>query len=241
MPFLILPPNRPLVRRTFVPYVFNRSEIRSLIRATKQNDNTRSKIDHYVVRALVIFLYATGAGVGEALNLACSDIDLSARLIRMRARFTSRNRTIPMGRDVHEVISKYLAWRMGRGYKCQHLFVNKHDECIFGRTMSNQFGRVCRIAGVSRHDGSGALPRLIDLRYSFAVHRITSWIKNEANLNRMLPAMAAYMGQVGLGATERYVSMTPERYRKELRLLSPARRAYRWKNDKALMDFLAKL
>src|SRR5580765_5888272 len=129
MSLLILPPNRPVVRRTYVPYVFNRTDIRSLIRATRQNDNTRSKIDHYAIRALIIFLYATGAGVGEALNLACSDVDISTRLIRVRARFAARNRTIPMGKDICEVLRKYLAWRIRRGYRCQHLFVTKRDEC----------------------------------------------------------------------------------------------------------------
>jgi hypothetical protein len=80
-----------------------------------------------------------------------------------------------------------------------------------------------------------------DLKYTFAVHRITSWIRDGANLNRMLPALAAYMGQGGLGSTERYLSMTPERYRKQLEKLSPRRGRGQWRNNKALMKFLATL
>ena len=80
-----------------------------------------------------------------------------------------------------------------------------------------------------------------DLRFTFAVHRITSWIRNGADLNRMLPALAAYMGQVGLGSTETYLSMTPERFRRELDKLSPNRAKGRWRNDKVLMEFLANL
>jgi len=60
-------------------------------------------------------------------------------------------------------------------------------------------------------------------------------------MNRMLPALAAYMGQVGLGSAERYLSLTPERFRRELAKLSPQRRKKRWRNDPALMKFLAKL
>jgi integrase/recombinase XerD len=52
-----------------------------------------------------------------------------------------------------------------------------------------------------------------DLRHTFAVHRLTAWLKQGANLDRMLPALAAYIEQVGLGSTERYLSMTPERFR----------------------------
>ncbi len=35
-------------------------------------------------------------------------------------------------------------------------------------------------------------------------------------MNRMLPALSAYLGQGGLGSTERYLSMPPERFRKQL-------------------------
>jgi hypothetical protein len=54
----------------------------------------------------------------------------------------------------------------------------------------------------------------------------------------MLPALAAYMGQVGLGATEKYLLMTPEHFRKQLDMLSPMRGKKRWRDDKELMAFL---
>jgi integrase/recombinase XerD len=57
----------------------------------------------------------------------------------------------------------------------------------------------------------------------------------------MLPPLAAYMGQMGLGATERYLLMTPERFRKELNRLSPTRPKGRWRNNKVVMEFLASL
>jgi hypothetical protein len=90
-------------------------------------------------------------------------------------------------------------------------------------------------------EGTQYQPRLDDLRCTFAVHRITSWVRNGADLNRMLPALAAYMGQMGLGATERYLAMTPERFRKALNKLSPARSRNKWRNDPALMKFLVSL
>jgi len=80
-----------------------------------------------------------------------------------------------------------------------------------------------------------------DLRPSFAVHRIASWIKSGADLNRMLPALAAYMGLVGLTTTERYMALTPERFRKELVKLSPQRNRRHWRDDPQLMEFLAAL
>jgi hypothetical protein len=49
------------------------------------------------------------------------------------------------------------------------------------------------------------------------------------------------MGQVGLGSTDRYLSMTPERFREQLVKLSPQRRRRRWSDNPALMRFLAGL
>jgi hypothetical protein len=50
---------------------------------------------------------------------------------------------------------------------------------------------------------------------------------HHAELNRMLPALAGYMGQMGVGSTERYLSLTPERLQTQLDELSPMRRKKR--------------
>jgi hypothetical protein len=81
---------------------------------------------------------------------------------------------------------------------------------------------------------------LSDLRFTFAVHRITSWIRGGADLNRMLPALAAYMGQ-RLGSTERYYHLTPERFKKHLKKLSSQGHHGHWRDDRRLMEFLASL
>jgi integrase/recombinase XerD len=80
-----------------------------------------------------------------------------------------------------------------------------------------------------------------DLRSSFAVHRIASWIKNGADLNRMLTALATHMGLAGLTATERYMALKPDRFRKELTKLSPEQLKKRGRDDPQLMKFVAGL
>jgi hypothetical protein len=46
----------------------------------------------------------------------------------------------------------------------------------------------------------------------FAVRRITAWIKNGADMNRVFRVLSAYTCQVGLASTERYLFLTPERF-----------------------------
>jgi len=238
---LLMPPPRPKVRQTFVPYVFTRAELRALLKATKQNQKPIRSVDRQTLRTFILVLYGTGALVGEILGLKLDDVNLGSGMLAIRSKSCSRLREIPIGADLSDVLRKYLIWRSRRGFQSSYLFVAKDDNPVPNRSMNNNFQRLRQIAGVLRHDGGLYQPRMQDLRYTFAVHRITSWIRNGADLNRMLPALAAYMGQVGLGSTERYLAMTPERFRKELGKLSPNRGKGHWRDNKVLMEFLAGL
>jgi hypothetical protein len=67
------------------------------------------------------------------------------------------------------------------------------------------------MAGIARDDGARYQPPLHD-RHTFAVHRLTGWIKRGADLKRIIPALSAYIGQVGRSSTDRYLALTPERF-----------------------------
>ena len=192
------------------------------------------------MRTLILLLYGTGAGTKEILELRFSDINLSDRLVTIRGK-GARYRQIPIGESLAEVLRKYISWRTRRQYSGTSLLITKYDQPIRRATASKHFERIRKHAGVRRFDGASFQPRLLDLRCTFAVHRITSWIKNGADLNRMMSALAAYMGQTGLGSTERYLALTPARFQKHLDKLSPERRRFHWRNDQALMRFLSSL
>lgn len=104
------------------------------------------------------------------------------------------------------------------------------------------FRKLRRLAGIQRYDGAIYQPRMYDLRATFAVHRLTSWLRQGADLNRLIPALSAYIGQCGLGSTERYLKLTPERFRNQLVKLSPEHpRRKRWREDRDLMRFVDRL
>ena len=76
--------------------------------------------------------------------------------------------------------------------------------------MEQAFVRLRTYSGVGRSDGARYQPRLHDLRHSFAVHRLTSWYQQGANVQHLLPHLATYLGHVSLAATQIYLTMTPE-------------------------------
>jgi integrase/recombinase XerD len=77
-------------------------------------------------------------------------------------------------------------------------------------TLENCFRRVREKAGIRRDDGARYQPRLHDLRHTFAVHRLTSWYRQGADVQKLLPQLSVYLGHVHLAATQVYLSMTPE-------------------------------
>jgi integrase len=241
IPELIMPPSKPKVRQTFVPYIYTRSQLHELSKSARCYEHHLAVIDRQTMRTLILLLYGTGAFVGEILNLQCRDVDIVSGLILIRGRGPTRHREIPLGKDLLEIVRKYMAWRFRKKYCGAHLLVTKSDEPIRTATAAKHFERIRRIAGIQRPNSAPYQPRMTDLKFTFAVHRITSWIRNEADMNRMLPALAAYMGQAGLGSTERYILLTPESFRKELNKLSPTRSKHHWRNDNELMRFLATL
>lgn len=241
MPELLMPSMRPPTPCTFTPYIYSRAQIRALVRATRSGFAT-GMVDASTMRALILFLYGTGVRLGEALTLRCENVDLDARRMHVggRGRF-DRSRHLPIGNDLAHVLSTYLKSRSLRMPGTALVFSRVDGSELKQRRLAAIFRQLCLSTGICRCDGAVYQPRMHDLRSTFAVHRLTTWLKNGTRLSRMLPALAAYIGQQELASTERYLSLAPERFRKELDKLSPMRRKQRWRNNSNLMKFLALL
>ena len=234
-----MPQIRAQERRNFFPYVYSRPELIRLLKATSRNYKAHLALARPTMRVLIILLYGTGARVGEVLNLVVDDVNLKQSNILITSKDPNRRRQIPIGADLREVLRRYLAWRATKPPRSPRLLLTKSGHPVKLGTADRNFMRLREIAKVTRK--AEVQPRLNDLQCTFAVHRITSWIRQGTDLNRMLPALSVYMGLVGLNATERYLHMTPARFKKHLSKLSPRSRKQHWRNDKNLMEFLANL
>jgi len=76
--------------------------------------------------------------------------------------------------------------------------------------LGDYFRHVRQQAGIYRGDGARYQPRLHDLRHTFAVHRLTSWYRQGADVQKLLPQLSVYLGHVLLASTQVYLRMTPE-------------------------------
>jgi integrase/recombinase XerD len=240
---LPLPPPRRAPAQTFVPYVYSRAELRRLLVASgiTQRD-LNCVIDAPTFRTLLLFLYGTGAMLGEAVQLERGDVDFRRRRINLSGCKTRRARELPIGSDLYDILLNYHRMRHQKGtMRDSPFFLTKHGSQIKEGTANKTFRRVRKKAGIARNDGARYQPRMHDLRHTFAVHRLTAWFKHGADMGRMMPALSAYMGQHDLAAADRYLRLTPERFRTQLDKLSPKRGKKRWRDDAKLMKFLDSL
>jgi integrase/recombinase XerD len=235
-PELVMPFSKPKLPFAFIPHIYSKQDLQTLLK-TKVPRHRDFVLHDRTLRTLLLFLYATGARLTEALNLTFADVNLAQKRVTFAETGRSvRSRTVPIGRDLAEILRLFIRWRAK--LPGDRLFVTNDGNPLKDTTAHEFFVRLCHHAGVYWRGGDHRPPWLSHLRNTFAIHRITAWIRNGADLNTMLPALAAYMGYRRLESTEQFFLMTPDRFRPQLRKLGRAHGGRHWRNDKQLMNFL---
>jgi integrase len=234
-----MPPPRALVRPTFAPYIYSRSEIRALIQATSLvHQNANATVHPETLRTLLLVVYGTGARAAEVFALVNGDIDLEDGTMRLRLNGTGACRTLPIGSDLRRILNRYSKWKRSMKLEGRFFLVRKDGSQLNKDAVYCLFHKLLLHAGVVRRDRAPNRPRIHDFRPTFAVHQITSWIRRGKDLNRLLPALSGYLGQKDLNAAERFLALTPDRFKKELDKLSP-RKGESWSEDRQIMAFLS--
>jgi len=196
----------------FVPYIFSHEELQRLLDASAYCENPRCKLPPYTCRMLILLLYGAGLRISEALSLTLANVDLPAGMLTIRESKFYKTRLVPMGPALTAALGAYVLQRAK-----QHstkldapLFLTRTETPLLRHTAENIFSRLRVRAGVLRHDSGRFQPRLHDLRHTAAVHRLITWYRQGADVQRLLPQLATYLGHVHIAATQRYLTMTPE-------------------------------
>jgi integrase/recombinase XerD len=200
-------PKRP---PPFVPYIYSHEELRRLLEATDsyRRPRGRSSLDPATVRTVVLLLYGAGLRVREAIALDRADVDLGGSLLTVRQTKFFKTRLVPFGPQLGRPLSEYAARPRASGEGAP-FFTAWADSRINRNTLQASFRRLCEHAGIRRDADARYQPRLHDLRHTFAVHRLTSWYRQGADVAKLLPQLSVYLGHVNLAGTQVYLSMTP--------------------------------
>ena len=196
----------------FVPYIFTHEELQRLLDASACCESPHSKVQPYTCRMLILLLYGTGLRISEALSLTLANVDLPVGMLTIQESKVYKTRLVPMSPALTSALGTYVAQRAK-----EHptkldaaLFLTRTSTPLLRHTAENIFSRLRVRAGVLRHDGGRFQPRLHDLRHTAVVHRLVSWYRQGADVQRLLPQLATYLGHVHIAATQHYLTLTPE-------------------------------
>ena len=185
-----------------------RSSGSSTAAASREHCNLSSS----TCRTLLLLLYGTGLRIGEALSLDLADVDLDAGLLRVRNSKFYKTRIVPTGSDLTRVLRDYASERSKRPpiSADASFLLTRQGKRPSRAGAEDAFRRMREHAKVRRVDGARYQPRLHDLRATFAVTRLVRWYREGADVQRLLPQLATYLGHVHISGTQRYLTMTPE-------------------------------
>lgn len=205
-----LPLTVPKEPRTFVPYIYSREEMKRLLAATA--DRERCNLSSLTCRTLLLLLYGTGLRIGEALGLNLADVDLDSGILCIRESKFYRTRLVPTGPDLTSVLVQYAVERnkwppLNRDAA---FLLTKRGQRLSRAGAEYAFKQLRERAQVRRDDSARYQPRLHNIRHTYTVTRLASWYREGADVQRLLPQLATYLGHVHIAATQHYLTMTPE-------------------------------
>ena len=199
-------PKRP---PSFIPYIYSQEELRRLLRAADADVRSQACLEPITTRTILLLLYGAGLRIREATTLNHADVDLSTSLVTVHQTKFGKSRLVPVGPKLGSVLAQYAA--QSKITAPDAPFFTKRDGGRIRRdALESTFRHLRQSAGISRTDGASYQPRLHDLRHSFAVHRLTSWYRQGADVQKLLPHLSVYLGHVKIRDSQVYLSMTPE-------------------------------
>ena len=156
-------------------------------------------------RALMEFLYATGARISEACDLNLDDLDLSSRVVRLFGK-GSKERVVPFGRMAEERLREYIS-NAGRAQLVPDVWSRGSDrDAVFltnrGKRLNRQKAwHVVRDAGLRAGITRDLSPHV--LRHSCATHML----EHGADL-RIVQEM---LGHATISTTQIYTKVSNDR------------------------------
>lgn len=186
-----------------LPKVLSAEELEQLLQAPRGNDFLATRD-----RAILEFLYSTGARVGELVATRWRDVDLDEGVVRLFGK-GSKERLAMLGRFAREALDLHrpLAQGRARPEAEDHVFLNHRGEPLTDRSVRRVLKKRLLEAGlpvqVSPHT----------LRHSFATHLLQA--------GAGLRAVQEMLGHESVNTTQIYTRISPQHLRDVYRKAHP--------------------
>ena len=207
-----IPPQGFLGRghRRLVPHIYTNQEVVQLLQATDRL-TPHGALRPLSYRTLFGLIAAVGLRLSEALNLTIGDVDLAAGAVTVRHTKFRKSRCLPLHSSVVQALGSYRQFRD----RCHAtapgvpFFVSQVGAALPKRTVENVFLRMQSHLGWQAR-GDYPVPRIHDLRHTFAVRRLQRWREEGQSIDHALFWLCTYLGHAKISDTYWYLTGVPE-------------------------------
>jgi len=196
------------------PHIYRDDELVALLEAACHIGPPRSPRG-MVMPTLFGLLACTGLRISEALALVDADVDLKSGVLTIRQSKFGKSRLVPLHLSAIAALQRYRRERDRhvRSTPQTPLFIGSRGRLLGQPLGDHQVHRIFdQLRGQLGWVGRGAhgLPRIHDLRHSFAVRRLLLWHQQGMDLDQRMLALSTYLGHAKVSNTYWYVTAVPE-------------------------------
>jgi integrase/recombinase XerD len=195
----------PAVTNTRQPYIYSAAQIRRLI-AQCHTLRPFGLLVPQTYSAIIGLLWVTGCRIGEVMRLNIEDVDLKIGVLQIRQTKFFKSRLVPLSRSSIRALSEYQRRRnnmAGDTVAGDPFFINRDgrrcDKSTFGKTIH------CLVQKQGWRTTQGGLPRVHDIRHSFATHALASFYQAGKDPGALLPVLATFLGHSNIANTQTYL------------------------------------
>ena len=204
-------PRTVRTRDTYVPYLYSDKDIEEIFKAADSLTVPQATENIFIEKEMPLILrllFCCGLRVGETLNIKVGDVDFKSNLIILRVTKKYKQRVVPYGEELSEIIYRYCAGMGILNDSGAYLFPAKDKYShVSANSVGNYYRVIRKKAGISNKysikNGRGAC--LHCFRHSFAVRSFDKNERNGIQASESVPFLSTYLGHDSLYETEKYL------------------------------------
>lgn len=195
------------------PYIYTDNEVLTLM-CGANNLFSPDGIRARTVSTAIGLMHSTGVRVSEITSLKTEDVRLEQGYLFICCSKFKKDRIVPLHPTTVASLTDYknfIESQMGVRTGIDLFFVDSYGREFNLRAFEYAFQLIRPLLFEGGIQSIGRrLPRLYDLRHTFACNTIKRWHKSGENVNQKLYLLSTYMGHVKPEDTYWYLSATPE-------------------------------